>query len=179
MATAKACPWGIFEYELMMFQRTTPPLNLVVAPQDIVPIVSNALVESITWGRSIELAITRDELASTDWAFFDIATRHMKLTLKDSAVMARYGRSVPVGLFFAIANTRNISPLEFEGRNFLGSDDFLGPALNHRHAPVENSLWFGHERPLVGHCSRQFGRFLAALLRSRRCRINLFDSFTR
>jgi hypothetical protein len=87
-------------------------------------------------GEVIEFAITRDELAPTDRAFFDIATRHIELTLKDPAIMARYIRSIPVASFFAVTNARNVSSLEFDGYDLLGSHDFLRPSYNHRYAPV-------------------------------------------
>ena len=95
--------------------------------------------------RVIELAITRDELAPTDRAFFNIAARHMGITRKHSAIMARYFRSMPVARLFAVTNSRNVSPLELEGDDFLGSHDFLRLPFNHRYAAVKNSLWFGHE----------------------------------
>jgi hypothetical protein len=60
------------------------------------------------FGAVIELAITTDELASADWTFFDIATRHMELTLKDPAIVARHFRRVPVTFFFAVGNTLDV-----------------------------------------------------------------------
>jgi hypothetical protein len=96
-------------------------------------------------GRVIELAITRDELSSTNRAFLDITTRHMELTLEDPTIMTGYIRSAPVALFFAVRNARNVSSLEFDGHDFLGSHDFLRPPFNHRYAPVHDSFWLSHE----------------------------------
>jgi hypothetical protein len=97
------------------------------------------------FGEVIERAFTRDKLAPTDRTFFDIATRHMELTFKDPAIVARCIRGIPVALFFAVTNARNVSPLEFHGHDFLGGHDFLRPTFNHRHSAVQDSLWLSHE----------------------------------
>ena len=83
-------------------------------------------------GGVIELAIASDELASTERAFLDIATWHMELAIKYAAIMAGDIRSIPVALFFAVTNARNVSALELDGHDFLGGDDFLRPPFNRR-----------------------------------------------
>src|ERR1700722_12544616 len=105
------------------------------------------MVSALTkhFGEVIERAFTRDKLAPTDRTFFNIATRHMELTFKDSAIVARYIRGIPVALFFAVTNARNVSPLEFHKHDFLGGHDFLRPTFNHRHSAVQDSLWLSHE----------------------------------
>jgi hypothetical protein len=60
---------------------------------------------------AIERAITSYELAAAYRALFDIATRHMELAHKNSAIMAGYCGSVPVAMFFAVTDARNVSPL--------------------------------------------------------------------
>jgi hypothetical protein len=65
------------------------------------------------FGAVIDLAITTDELTPTDRTLFDIAARHVELTLKDLAIVARYFRRIPVTFFFAGGNTLDVLPREF------------------------------------------------------------------
>jgi hypothetical protein len=97
------------------------------------PFPACALIKS--FGEVVERAFTREKLFSTDRTLFDIATRHVELTFKNPAVVARYA-GIPIALFFAVANARNLPAIESNGRDFLGGHDFLRPTFNHRHAPV-------------------------------------------
>jgi hypothetical protein len=106
-------------------------------------------------GEVLKRAFTREKLFSTDRTFFDIATRHMELTFQDPTVVAWYF-GIPTALLFTVTNPRNVSALESNGRDFLGSNDFLRPTFNHRHAPVQNSLWLSHDGRLPRNC-RQSG----------------------
>jgi hypothetical protein len=99
------------------------------------------------FGAVIERAFASYELVVANRTLLDIAVRHMELAHKNPAIVAGYGSSLPVAMFVAVADSRNVSTFQCKGYNLLRSDDFLMPSFNHRYAPVEDSLWFGHEWP--------------------------------
>lgn len=59
----------------------------------------------------IEGAITGKQLATTNGAFFSIATRHVKLFLENAAIMASVLVGSPVAVLVTITNTWNDSSL--------------------------------------------------------------------
>jgi hypothetical protein len=110
----------------------------------------------------IERAVTGYELTSTYRALFDITIGHMELAVENRAIVTRHGGSIPIAMFLAVTNARNVSPFVSERCRLLGSDDFLGPSFNHRNSAVEDSFRLGHVNRLGVSASRIPGKIARA-----------------
>ena len=64
----------------------------------------------------VERAFATYELIVAYRTLLDIAVRHMELAHKNPAIVAGYGGSLPVAVFVAVADSRNVSAFQCKGQ---------------------------------------------------------------
>jgi len=94
----------------------------------------------------VERTVARDHLSAADRALFDIASRHVKLSLDHATIMTGLLIGTPIVVLVTVPNSVNISPLACVGRTLLGCEYLFRPALDHRNATVQDAFRFAHLR---------------------------------
>ena len=77
-----------------------------------------------------ELALTAEYLTAAGWATFNVAARHMKLTLDDGTIVTRPPIGAPIFFLRAIPNARHFYAVGIASFDVLGILDLLGPAFD-------------------------------------------------
>ena len=98
------------------------------------------------WLALVERTVARDHLSAADRALFDIASRHVKLSLDHATIMTGLLVGTPIVVLVTVPNSVNISPLDCVGRTLLGCEYLFRPALDHRNATVQDAFRFAHLR---------------------------------